>query len=417
MLWTNVRGSARARRARAWEVTQYNTPSPQGGPGGSSLSGGLVSEFGPFFPASDGSLSLTPNAWSWTQSANVIFLEQPAGVGFSWSATTSDYITGDAQSAADVYAFLQAFLVRYPQYVGRALYLSGESYGGHYVPSFAAAIVAGNAAGGATHLPLVGFAVGNAWTVAELDNTGAVDFWHSRTMIDDATRAGILATCNMSDVGPLAARGAVRAEADWELAAGVRAGSKRRPLGFTPRLDARTGRAATLGGLDCDGFTDKAFALIAGVDIYDVYSNICTQQSPAPPALAASLGVDSNGASGCALSYDACRDAKTTRYLNDAAVKAAIHANASITWQGCSSVVDYSRFDLLTSMLPVYRSLMAAGLRIWVYSGDVDAIVPSLGSRAWIAALNLTQKAKALAFRRACSPLASPPMAPIPPLC
>lgn len=34
------------------------------------------------------------------------------------------------------------------------------------------------------------------------------------------------------------------------------------------------------------------------------------------------------------------------------------------------------RRDVLRSMLPLYRELIGAGLRILVYSGDVDAIVP-----------------------------------------
>lgn len=245
--------------------------------------------------------------------------------------------------------------------------------------------------------------MGNAWTVADLDNTGALDFWHSRTMIDTATYDGVLATCNMSDVGPLAAAagGRVRLEADWEIAAGVAAGSRRRPLGFSPLRDAATGGAVLHAGLSCDDWTNAAFALISGIDIYDVYDNVCTESATAKAlggraaaaAISPRAGADSNNAAGCAQNFDPCRDARTTTYLNTPAVKAAIHANASITWSGCSSVVDYSRFDLLTSMLPVYRELFAAKLRILVYSGDVDAIVPSLGSRAWIAALNLTARA------------------------
>ena len=96
---------------------------------------------------------------------------------------------------------------------------------------------------------------------------------------------------------------------------------------------------------------------------------MCTASSR---ALLSASG-DSNNAAGCAVNYDACRDDKTVAYLNTPAVKAAIHANASIVWAGCSSVVDYSRFDLLSSMLPVYEQLIAAGLRMLVYSGDVDA--------------------------------------------
>ncbi len=102
-----------------------------GGPGCSGLSGGLFSELGPFFPAQDGSLTLTPNIYTWTRMANIIFVEQPSGVGFSFSQDTDDYTVGDAQAAEDVYHFLVNFVARYPQYANRKLYLSGESYGGH----------------------------------------------------------------------------------------------------------------------------------------------------------------------------------------------------------------------------------------------------------------------------------------------
>jgi len=366
-----------------------------GGPGCSSLSGGLFSEFGPFRPNADGSLTLTPNPWTWTLHANIIFLEQPAGVGFSWSGDTSDYTTGDYQSAHDAYQFLLGFTARFPRYAGRELYISGESYGGHYVPSFAKAIVDGNAAGGSPQLNIKGFLVGNAWTVAALDNTGAVDYWWSRTMIDDATHDGVLSTCNMSDVGPLFAKsGALKQkEADWEIAAGVARGSKVRPLGFTPLQDPATGGAVVKGGLDCDGWTNQAFGLLGSIDIYDSYVDVCTAAASAKRSAAAAapqLGAGSNNNAGCAASYDPCIGDRTTTYLNNVLVKAAIHANASIEWTGCSGVVDYSRFDLLSSMLPTYSALIAAGLRILVFSGDVDAIVPSVGTRLWLNAFNRT---------------------------
>ena len=273
------------------------------------------------------------------------------------------------------------------------------------MPSFAKAIVDGNAAGGNAQLNIKGFLVGNAWTVAALDNTGAVDYWHSRTMIDDATRNGVLATCNMSDIGPLFAKSdAVKQkEADWEIAAGVARGSKVRPLGFTPLRDAATGGAVVSGGLDCDGWTNQAFGLLGSIDIYDSYVDVCTAAAKAKHAAAAAaaaavaadgsgplVGTGSNNNAGCALSYDPCIDDRTTTYLNNVLVKAAIHANASIEWSGCSDLVDYSRADLLSSMLPTYSALIAAGLRITVFSGDVDAIVPSIGTRLWIDSFNIS---------------------------
>jgi hypothetical protein len=66
------------------------------------------------------------NPVSWIDFANVVYLEQPAGVGFSYSNNSAGYNTGDTQSTIDNYAFVQAFLQAYPKFVGRPTYLTGE---------------------------------------------------------------------------------------------------------------------------------------------------------------------------------------------------------------------------------------------------------------------------------------------------
>jgi serine carboxypeptidase-like clade 2 len=67
--------------------------------------------------------------------ANLLFLESPAGVGFSYSNTTSDlYTTGDQRTAEDSYIFLVNWFERFPQYKHREFYIVGESYAGHFVP-------------------------------------------------------------------------------------------------------------------------------------------------------------------------------------------------------------------------------------------------------------------------------------------
>ena len=74
--------------------------------------------------------------------ANVLFLESPTGVGFSYSNTTSDYQNGgDRKTAHDNYAFLVNWLERFPEYKKRDFYISGESYAGHYVPQLAHTIL------------------------------------------------------------------------------------------------------------------------------------------------------------------------------------------------------------------------------------------------------------------------------------
>lgn len=60
-----------------------------GGPGCSSLGVGAFSENGPFRP--DGEL-LVRNEHSWNTEVNMLYLETPIGVGFSYSTDTSSYM-------------------------------------------------------------------------------------------------------------------------------------------------------------------------------------------------------------------------------------------------------------------------------------------------------------------------------------
>ena len=76
--------------------------------------------------------------------ANVIFLESPAGVGFSYASNNpnNNDNVGDPRTAKDAFVFLLKWLERFPEYKGRDFYIAGESYGGHYVPQLATVIVA-----------------------------------------------------------------------------------------------------------------------------------------------------------------------------------------------------------------------------------------------------------------------------------
>ena len=92
--------------------------------------------------------------------ANMLFLESPAGVGFSYSNTTSDYNnTGDSSTATDAYNFLINWLERFPEYKSRDFFITGESYGGHYIPQLANTILSNNKITNAPVINLKGVAV------------------------------------------------------------------------------------------------------------------------------------------------------------------------------------------------------------------------------------------------------------------
>ncbi|KAJ1404266.1 Serine carboxypeptidase, serine active site [Sesbania bispinosa] len=111
-----------------------------GGPGCSSIGVGAFTEHGPF--TTNFGQSITKNKYSWNREANVLYLESPAGVGFSYSTDKSFFKTlNDDITARDNMVFLQRWLAKFPQYKNNEFYIMGESYAGHYVPQLAELIV------------------------------------------------------------------------------------------------------------------------------------------------------------------------------------------------------------------------------------------------------------------------------------
>ena len=72
--------------------------------------------------------------------------------------------TNDDITAENNYELIQQFLIRFPQYKSNSLYISSESYGGHYMPTLAKKIVDYNKNAANTPLNFKGFAVGNPFT-------------------------------------------------------------------------------------------------------------------------------------------------------------------------------------------------------------------------------------------------------------
>ena len=60
---------------------------------------------GPFRVGANGNLTMNPHAWN--KLANMVFIEQPAGVGFSTNSKLKGFAYGDEQAAADNWEFVK----------------------------------------------------------------------------------------------------------------------------------------------------------------------------------------------------------------------------------------------------------------------------------------------------------------------
>lgn len=96
-----------------------------GGPGCSSLEG-LLQENGPIlFPFN--STDVVKNPYSWTKLSNVLWVEQPVGVGLGKGKPD---VHNEHEVASQFYGFLVEFMKTFPQLKNKKLYITGESYAG-----------------------------------------------------------------------------------------------------------------------------------------------------------------------------------------------------------------------------------------------------------------------------------------------
>ena len=144
-----------------------------GGPGCSSMLG-LFSEHGPFI-FDDGETIIKPNPEPWNKRANLLYLESPAGVGYSLAGTDNDTYHTDVSQSEDLLNAIIDFYNGYPEYLNNDLYITGESYAGVYAPYLAWQLHQWNQrakldkTGNTPIYPLKGFIVGNGVTNYHLD--------------------------------------------------------------------------------------------------------------------------------------------------------------------------------------------------------------------------------------------------------
>ncbi|XP_071700113.1 serine carboxypeptidase-like 51 [Rutidosis leptorrhynchoides] len=98
----------------------------QGGPGASGVGLGNFEEIGPL------DTSLNPRRSTWLKKADLLFVDNPVGVGYSFVEDETLYVKNDEEAAKDLTTLLMSIFNKDESLQKSPLYIMGESYGGKY---------------------------------------------------------------------------------------------------------------------------------------------------------------------------------------------------------------------------------------------------------------------------------------------
>lgn len=345
-----------------------------GGPGGSGINAGLLGEMG-VFQLNENSLTkdgiqLIQNQFAWSTQANMIYVSQPKGVGFSYcdDLSAKDCINNDVTAAQDAYDFFTNFFTSsYPEFKKNPFYLTAESYGGIYIPMFMNEM---DKRGGFPNLK--GAAIGDGcWgtSVGMCNFTTGVskyisaEFYHGHGMYSQTLHSKIQSECGTFSDEDAAKPGCVKA---------------------------------------LQTMSDT----IGEFDIYNVYDTCSTNESStsaththasmtkAMSAQTVSLGSESAVSSsrhpqlvGAGLNDYACGGDAVSKWLSQDSVVKALHVKSGVSGMH----YNWGPYSVSGDLRPLYKSL-AQKYRILIYSGDTDACVPFVGTETWTRELGFDVK-------------------------
>jgi cathepsin A (carboxypeptidase C) len=344
-----------------------------GGPGSSSILG-MLQEHGPLLINATG--GLMENPYAWTKLANLLILESPTGVGYSYCSTqvsggvckNTDKLTAAAARAAVV----DFFSTKFPELKENPFFITGESYAGVYVPTLSKELL-DNAKG---QLNFRGYAVGDPCTdnTAQKDSMDMLWYGHKNGFVPDQEFDFLWNTCKARSTSFLG-------QGRWTRNEGETLASMEDDRHFagadfkdTPECKAayRKFLASTSEGFS-QGWVN---AWINNLSLYG------------PSAL---VSMDTPGS----LNY------KTAQYMMRLDVQKALHVDTapSKTWPGVKQGFDYtSDYDACNgnptdnrSMIDFHREIAPQLDVAVVFNGDTDPCVSYEGTRTAMTRVGFTE--------------------------
>ncbi|KAJ0682871.1 putative sinapoylglucose--sinapoylglucose O-sinapoyltransferase [Helianthus annuus] len=312
-----------------------------GGPGCSAVIT-FFYQIGPLsfnFENAPENITLTTNPNSWTKMANVIFVDMPAGAGFSYATTKEASISSDSIVVKQANDFLRKFLIDHPRFLKNPLYITGISYMGIVTPIITLEVYNANERGDQPALNIQGYILCSPLTDKFMDFNSRVEYAHRMALISDDIYKSATENCRGNYVN----------------------------------TDDTTNSI-------CVNSLERYKECTSNINMEDILEPLCNKSDLKPYCRE--------------YYYDFAVD-----WANDEAVQQALNIRQGTIgkWEFYNTTMHYSEgkndtfcytYDIYSSF-SYHKKLVSKNCRALIFSGDHDMTFPYVGIEQWIAALGL----------------------------
>ncbi|XP_035388125.1 retinoid-inducible serine carboxypeptidase [Electrophorus electricus] len=306
----------------------------QGGPGGSSCGFGNFEEIGPL------DTDLKPRETSWVRAASVLFVDNPVGTGYSYT-DSPDALTKDvAMVAADMMVLLRQFFSEKSEFQGIPFYIFSESYGGKMAAAISAELIKAIQKG-SIKCNFAGVALGDSW-ISPLDSVLTWGpYLYSTSLLDDYGLKEVMQAAKT--VQQLVEKGQYENATKWWA-------------NTESVVEQNTN----------------------GVNFY----NILTQDDS---DLVKSTVGEHGYLSSLKRHIRPLHRHSLAQLMNGPIRKKLGIIPKSVTWGGQAEAVFVNMAgDFMKPVIDIVDQLLAAGVNVTIYNGQLDLIVDTMGQEMWV---------------------------------
>ncbi|KAK1588507.1 hypothetical protein Q3G72_024143 [Acer saccharum] len=348
MFWWLYRSPYRVENAtKPWPIILWL----QGGPGASGVGIGNFEEVGPL------DTNLKPRNSTWLRKADLLFVDNPVGTGYSYVEDEKLFVKSDVEAATDLTTLLEEIFNKNQKLQKSPLYIVAESYGGKFAATLGlsahTAIESGK-----LKLKLGGVALGDSWISPE-------DFVLSwGPLLKDVSR---LDKNGMESSNSLALKikqqlkdgQYVEATSSWSELEGLISSSSSSVDFYNFLLDS---------GMDPVSATaTEKISEVISMKRYSGYLSTLKSSS------SSSYTPDGDG------------DGDLNSLLNGAIKKKLKIIPENVTWGGQSDqVFSFLEGDFMRPRINEVDELLAKGVNVTIYNGQLDVICSTKGTEAWV---------------------------------